>query len=139
MNKPYIVLVDNDPSNLEFLENLIYEIRPKSQCVSFIFGDEAIDALCHQFRQVPEFVFINANLKRTSGSRCLSMLRSDGRFNDCCIGIFSLCMPEALADTYKLMGADFAFQRPISLPEGQVILEDIFTTARKHKSGHRVA
>ena len=139
MKKPYIVIVDNDPSNLEFLEYLIYELRPQCKFVSFVFGDEAVDVLCNQFRQVPEFVFINANLKRTSGSRCLSVLRNDSRFNTCCIGIYSACMPEALADTYKSMGADFAFQLPISLPQGQVVLEDILSTPRTQSSEHKVA
>lgn len=118
-------MIDNDPSCLEFLENLIFKIRPNVQCISFVFADEAVETVCNQFATVPQYIFINANLKRTTGTRCLSTFRSNSKFDSCSVGIFSTCMPDAVADTYKSMGADFAFQRPLSVAEGQAILGDI--------------
>lgn len=134
MRKACIVLIDNDQANLEFLENLIYKARPSSRCISFIFGDEAVEAVCNEFLQVPQYIFINANLRRTSGTRCLETFRGDRRFIHCCICIFSTCMPEALGDTYKSMGADFAFQFPISNAEALAKLTDILHDPSRLKS-----
>lgn len=108
MEKQHIVLIYNDPSTLEFFETLVNNVNPSFQCISFIFGDEAIEAICNEFKHTPDYIFVNAHLKRTSGVRCLSALRENKRFENCRIGIFSVSMPQTVADIFRSMGANFA-------------------------------
>lgn len=130
MNEKIAVVIDNRISRLELIEDAISHVEPQTQCVSFVFGDEALNMINNRMYSTPSHIFIDANLKRTSIGRCLRDLRNNSRLDSCCITVFSDTMPTAVADSYCCMGADFAFSTPLSLASGIELLECILPATR---------
>lgn len=121
MQKENIVLIANSSATLDWLEGILHEVCPHVQCVSFIFADEALAIVQHEFKRVPSCIFLDANLKPLSGMRCLQILRTNRGLDDCFIGVLSSRMPSTVADAYLRMGANAAFQLPLTASEGKEI------------------
>gem|GEM_PF-1357098 len=133
--KKQAVVIDNRVGRLEFMEDVISRVDPHTQCISFVFGDEAIDMINHEMVDAPSHIFIDTNLKRTSISKCLKTLRSNSRLDSCCITVLSDTMPTAVADAYCNMGADFAFTTPLTMSNGVEMLQCVLPAVRS-KSAH---
>ena len=125
-----IIVIDNRLSKLELIEDIICRVDPTAKCVSFVFGDEASRMINDEMIDPPSHIFIDANLKRTSISRCLHAFRNNSRLDFCCIVVFSDTMPIAVADAYCNMGADFAFASPLTLASGIDLFQCVLPATR---------
>jgi hypothetical protein len=134
MKQKVVIVIDNRVSKLELIEEIVYKIDAMAQCIGFVFGDEALRVINDEMTQAPSHIFIDANLRRTTISKCLSALRSNARLNSCCITVFSDTMPLALADAYCSMGADFAFATPLTVASGIDLVQCIIPATRQAKS-----
>lgn len=131
------IIVDNSVSNIELIEGSISFADPDTRCVSFVFGDEAVDTINNDFKHPPDYIFLDANLKRIPVSTCLRRLRSNEKLADCCITVFSSVMPEAVSAIYLSLGADFAFTTPSTPARGRELIADIMARNPHIDSGAR--
>lgn len=132
MNEKMAVVIDNRIGKIEFIQDVISRVDPQAQCVSFVFGDEALEVINHKMKEMPSHIFIDANLKRTSIGHCLRTFRNNPKLDSCCITVFSETMPVAVADAYCTMGADFAFPTPLTLSNGVDLLQCVLPATRTH-------
>ena len=128
--KKRIVIIDNDSKHLDSLERVIKEIDKSFHCLSFVFADEALQVISCELNEPPTIIFINVNLNRKSGAACLADLRKDITFDSSQIIMFSVVMPRAVEDSFLQMGADGAFQKPVSTIEYKNILRPILNRYR---------
>ncbi|MBL0744169.1 response regulator [Chryseolinea lacunae] len=125
MQKENIVLIANSNTTLDWLEDILHDVCPTVQCISFIYADEALEMIQHEFKHMPTCIFLDADLKRLSGTRCLQTLRENRALDACFIGVLSSMMPSVVADTYLRMGANAAFQQPLTTSEGKEIFSSL--------------
>lgn len=128
--KKRIVIIDNDSRHLDSLERVIKEIDKSFHCLSFIFADEALQVISCELSEPPVIIFINVNLNRKSGTTCLSDLRKNMAFDNSQIIMFSVVMPTTVEHSFIRMGADGAFQKPVSTIEYKNILRPILNRHR---------
>jgi hypothetical protein len=107
------------------LKEIVHVIAPDFQCISLIYADEAMQVIQRELKHVPSFIFIDADMKCLPRANCLQTLRKNKALDTCFIGIFSGTMPSAVADAYQRMGANAAFQLPITAGAGKEIFSSI--------------
>lgn len=119
------VLIDDNIDELESLEQALREADPRLGCISLVFPDDALFAIEHEFKFCPQFIFLNIELKRKSGTECLAKLNQLSNLNNCTIVIFSNVLPPPLIDIFKNLGADFAFHTPNTRSQYKEIVSSV--------------
>ena len=113
MKNRNVVIIDNDPEDLERLESVIEQVDPQATCLSFVFADEAVRLLRDEISP-PEFIFIDVNMRRLTGPECLKILSEDEKLKACKIVMFSVVMPPLVGESFIQRGAFAYYQKPIS-------------------------
>ena len=119
------VLIDDDREDLDFLEEAIKQIDHSIKCISYLFSDDAVHRIKTVSSPVPDFIFIDMDMPRMSGSDCLKELRRDPKLKDALITMLSSSMPPPVSKMLKDNGADFTFQKPNRLDDYLPFLERI--------------
>ncbi|MGC3945262.1 MAG: response regulator [Chryseolinea sp.] len=111
-----IVLIDDDSDDIELMQEAIAEVDPHAVCMPFTRPDEAIKALVGtRLTFVPNHIFIDHNMPEMTGLECVKVLRSMKEFDLCSITVISTSMDEMDAKLFSSAGANFTFQKPVSL------------------------
>ena len=122
-----IILIDDDPDDLDIMKQAIEAVDPQLFCVSFIYPDEAVKVLLRKEMLIrPDFIFIDINMPVMSGDKCLKALRQDRDFDTTPITLYSTAMPPAVSEALKHSGATHTFQKPVKLKGYVEVLEKIF-------------
>lgn len=120
-----VVIIDDDPDDLDVMKDALKEVDPTIHCISFISPEEALHLLSTEFVIVPDFVFIDINMIKLSGDQCLRELKKLPEFADTPIVMCSTSMPERIARELLQDGAAYVFQKPFGMKEYIRILERI--------------
>jgi len=107
-----IVLIDDDPDDLDIMKETLKKVDPSAQCISFTYPDEAIRVITDELIVVPDFIIIDMNMPRKTGLECLRDLRAQSEFDDTPIVIYSTTISQTVKDTLKRAGATHVFQKP---------------------------
>lgn len=107
-----IVLIDDDPDDLDIMKETIEKVAPSTQCISFLYPDEAVRVITTELVVVPDYIIIDMNMPRKTGLDCLLELRAQEEFHDIPIVIYSTTISVALKDTLMKAGATHVFQKP---------------------------
>src|SRR5687767_4247452 len=125
MKTETVALIANNQNDLDLLKSAIKEVNPSLLCISFVYADEALRVLSEELKKIPSYIFIDVNLRRSTGAKCLTYLRGINDFDTCKIAVYSFVMPQAVAESFVNMGADFAFQKPVSKIAYTEVVSDI--------------
>lgn len=128
MSTGIVALIDDKPDDLEVMEGVIREIDPELSCISFVYADEAVRVMEAELKRLPDYIFIDANMRRKPGVECLTELRGNSAFDNSQIIMFSVVMPAAVVDSFKAMGATHAFQKPLVRYQYKEIFHQILKT-----------
>jgi CheY-like chemotaxis protein len=107
-----IVLIDDDPDDLDIMKETLEKVAPSTQCISFLYPDEAIRVVTNELIVVPDYIIIDMNMPRKTGLECLRELRAQEEFSDLPIIIYSTTISAALKETLMKAGATHVFQKP---------------------------
>lgn len=121
-----IILIDDDPDDLDIMKQALKTVDPTLFCISFIYPQEALKVLLKkEMVKRPDFIFIDINMPVISGDKCLKVLREDPDFDDISITLYSTAMPPVVSEVLKSAGATHTFQKPVKLKSYVEILEKI--------------
>ena len=107
-----IVLIDDDPDDLDIMKETIEKVAPSTQCISFLYPDEAIRVITSELIVVPDFIIIDMNMPRKTGLECLQDLRAQAEFKEIPIIIYSTTISVPVRETLLKAGATHVFQKP---------------------------
>lgn len=127
--KNTVVLIDDDPDDLDLMKEAISMVDPKLKCVSYIYPEEAMRALLNKRELLPGYIFIDINMPRMSGDKCLEVLRKESHFDPVVISLYSTSMPPAVTEALKTAGASHTFEKPVRMSTYVDILKKIVSTA----------
>lgn len=113
--KNTVVLIDDDPDDLDLMKEAISIVDPKLKCVSFLHPEEAMRSLLASQDVLPGFIFIDINMPRMSGHKCLEALRKQKHFDPVVISLYSTSMPPAVTEALKIAGASHTFEKPVRM------------------------
>ena len=120
-----IILIDDDPDDLFLLKESIGKIDPTLLCISFIYAEEAVELLSRELLVLPEYIFIDINMPKKTGTECLVDLRKNGELKNVPIIMCSTSMPETVSRNLLSLGANFTFQKPFTVNEYLITLRKI--------------
>lgn len=120
-----VVLIDDDPDDLDIMKEAIASVDPAIECISFIYPVEAVRLLSKHKTIKPDFIFIDINMPRKPGPECLKELRKVDYLSVVPIVIYSTTISDRVSENLKKEGADFTFQKPSALKDYQSILQSI--------------
>jgi DNA-binding NtrC family response regulator len=125
-----IIVIDDDPDDIDIMEEAIQEFDPSFVCKSFTRATEALKDLTKNEEGTPEYIFIDMNMPLVGGDKCLKEFRENPRFDGAVITMISTSMPENVATSLKKAGADFTFQKPSRFEALNNILKSVFSYHR---------
>ena len=122
-----VMIIDDDPDDLELMELAIRDLDPKSACVTYIYPEEALKNLLAQDQNLlPQYIFIDINMPGLSGANVLKILRRESRFDDVIVTLYSTSMPQPVAEVLRGSGANHVFEKPVRLEAYSEIIRNIF-------------
>src|ERR1041384_4819710 len=108
-----VVLIDDDPDDIELLRESIRTVSPELQCIHFDHSVEAVKKMSSKdFPVSPDYIFIDFNMPIMNGEECLRELKGVKGLSKAKFILNSTSMPNHLADRLKSEGADVTFQKP---------------------------
>jgi CheY-like chemotaxis protein len=102
-----VLLVDDDPEDREIFGEVIRGLDRDIKCIMTKDGEEALDYLNGGAILLPDIVFMDINMPRMDGKKCLHAIRSNSAFDKITIVIYSTTQSLTEIQELKQMGAFF--------------------------------
>lgn len=109
-----VMLVERDAVELDKMKYALEEMDEPVHCMSFMYADEVMPALTNELKHIPDFIFIDVEMPRKSITDLLAELCPLKIVHPCKIIVFGTVMPRRVAYAYRVMGANYAFQKPVT-------------------------
>src|SRR4051812_39539406 len=102
----HIILADDDEDDRNFFNDAIKELKMNSKLTIFNDGKELIDYLEQEDTVMPHILFLDLNMPCKTGFDCLKEIRSNPRFKDISIAIYSTSSSEKDIEETFIGGAN---------------------------------
>ena len=136
MNKS-ILLIDDDIDDQEFFMEAAREVDNTINCFIASSCEEGLETL-NKMPVVPDYIFLDLNMPKVDGKKCLSELKKSARLKDIPVIIYSTSSLKKDIEETKAMGAVHFMTKPSAFKElcdaiGNVLSFDL-TSASAAKS-----
>jgi len=113
-----IVLIDDDPDDIAFMQEAVTEVEPRAVCMPFTHPVSAVKALLAMDNMsAPDHIFLDHNMPEMMGLECLKVLRSMKELDSTIISVISTSMETMDVALFTSAGANFAFRKPTNMRE----------------------
>jgi CheY-like chemotaxis protein len=131
------LIVDDDADDCEFFCEAISEINPLSKCLTASNGEDALMKLRSDIKPLPDFIFLDLNMQRMDGRKCLVELKKDKDLKNIPVIILTTSSSQKDIDETKMLGASYYLIKP---SEYQKLRKDIsFVIAQNWSPISRIA
>ena len=124
-NPSKVFIIDDDEDDRELFCEVVSDISDSIKCVSALNGQEALLALQNS-NLLPDFIFLDLNLPRMSGTQCLAELKKIERLSSIPVIIYSTSKSEEDREKTKELGSVYFLTKPSSMVELRKELEFVF-------------
>ena len=132
----HIILADDDEDDRLFFTEAFDELKISTKVNTFNDGVELMDYLNNDNAILPNVLFLDLNMPRKSGKECLNELRSNEKFNNIAIAIYSTSSSEEDIEDTFVDGANIYIKKPNDFTVLKKILLDVVTINwQYHTSG----
>ena len=107
-----IMIVDDDPDNIEFFCEALAEIDSSIVCIGLKGGEEAILHLQNNDTPYPDFIFLDINMPKMDGMECLVQIKADINLSSIPIVMYTTSEMQHDIDTTKKLGAAYYLTKP---------------------------
>ncbi|WP_284652259.1 response regulator [Flavobacterium terrisoli] len=138
MDKEYIhiILADDDEDDRLFFTDAFDELKINTKVNTFNDGVELMNYLNKPDAILPNVLFLDLNMPRKNGIECLDEIKSDERFSDIAIAIFSTSSSEEHIEETFIRGANIYIKKPSDFATLKKVLSDVVTINwQYHTSG----
>lgn len=111
-NAPTFMIVDDDVDDCEFFREAINDINPLSKCLTATNGEDALTKLRSLKPPLPDFIFLDLNMQRMDGKKCLAELKKDNHLKDIPVIILTTSSAQKDIDETKILGASYYVTKP---------------------------
>ena len=138
MNKEYsyIILADDDEDDRLFFTDAFSELKIQTKVDTFKDGVELMNYLNDPEAILPNVLFLDLNMPKKNGIECLHEIKSDDRFKDIAIAIYSTSSSEEDIEETFVCGANIYIKKPSDFNTLKKVLSDVVTINwQYHTSG----
>lgn len=108
-----ILLVDDDDDDKEFFFTAVHSIDPAIKCDHSPDGEDALELLRARYR--PDFIFLDLNMPRISGTQFLIEVKNIKSANNIPIIVYTTSRRQVDKEATRLLGADHFITKPTDL------------------------
>jgi CheY-like chemotaxis protein len=129
MEKEYIhiILADDDEDDRLFFTDAFAELKINTKVNTFNDGVELMDYLNQPDADLPNVLFLDLNMPKKNGIECLHEIKSNEKFNDIAIAIFSTSSSEEHIEETFVSGANIYIKKPSDFNTLKKVLSDVVT------------
>lgn len=120
-----ILYVEDDIDDYSFFVDAIHEINPDVQCSNAINGLQALQML-EDGTTAPDVIVLDINMPAMDGKSCLKALKTDSRFKQIPVYIYTTSANSLDITHCKQLGAADCLTKRNSYQEAKKTLEKIF-------------
>lgn len=132
----YVVLADDDEDDRSFFVEAFEELKIQTKVGIFKDGVTLMEALNLADTILPNILFLDLNMPKKSGLECLKEIKSNIRFKDIAIAIYSTSASEEDIENTFVLGANIYIKKPSSFNILKKILSNVVTMNwQYHTSG----
>lgn len=138
MNKEYIhiILADDDEDDRLFFTDAFNELKISTKVSTFNDGVELMNYLNDSESVLPNILFLDLNMPKKNGIECLREIKSNNRFDDIAIAIYSTSSSEEDIEETFVIGANIYIKKPSDFTSLKKILSDVVSINwQYHTSG----
>lgn len=106
-----VLFVDDDIDDREFFMDALSYVNSDIRCVLSKNCEDALNAL-ENSTELPQYVFLDINMPAMDGKGCLQRIKSDERFKNIRVVMYSNHTDEKLMEEYKNLGATYFLVKP---------------------------
>ncbi|MBJ7882108.1 response regulator [Gelidibacter salicanalis] len=123
----YVVLADDDEDDRLFFVEAFEELKIQTRVDIYKDGVALMDALNVPDSVLPNILFLDLNMPKKSGLECLIEIKSNNRFKDIAIAIYSTSASEEDIENTFVQGANIYIKKPSDFKILKKILSDVVT------------
>ncbi len=138
MQKEYIhiVLADDDEDDRLFFTDAFGELKMSTKVQTYNDGVELMNYLNQEDATLPNVLFLDLNMPRKNGIECLKEIKSNHKFNNIAIAIYSTSSSEEHIEETFVLGANIYIKKPNDFNALKKVLSDVITINwQYHTSG----
>ncbi len=113
MSRPKIIfLIDDDLDDLEFFRDALFEFDSSIQFITSSNGEKALQQLRDWTAPFPDFIFLDLNLPRIDGKKCLVEIKKMEAFLNTPVIIYSTSSDQKIINEVLGLGAAHFLVKP---------------------------
>lgn len=134
MENYYVCLADADPEQRSCFKRALEQLEFDLELDAFKGAEELLDFL-EEADSLPEIIFLNLNMPCMDGGECLARIRSEERYEQICIVLYSSNIEMRRIEELFRNGANRYLRRPESDRALKKALRKTLGTIRKNPLG----
>ena len=132
----HILMADDDTDDRQFFAEAISELKMNNKLTLFNDGTELMEFLEHPETEVPQILFLDLNMPGKNGLDCLEEIRSNPRYNNLSIAIYSTSSSEQDIEASFVGGANIYIKKPNDFAKLKKAIKDVVSINwQYHTSG----
>ena len=138
MEKEYIhiILADDDEDDRLFFTDAFNELKMSTKVQTYNDGVALMEYLNKDEAILPNVLFLDLNMPRKNGIECLQEIKSNDKFKDIAIAIYSTSSSEEHIEETFVLGANVYIKKPNDFNTLKKVLSDVITINwQYHTSG----
>ncbi|HYG04687.1 MAG TPA: response regulator [Chryseosolibacter sp.] len=117
-----VLLVDDDADDRELFEEAVKLVNPSLLIDTARDGEELMQYIKNT---IPDVIFLDLNMPKKNGKECLVEIRSDSKFSNIPVIIYTTSLNQVDIAETKRNGASYFFRKPNSFDELKDVLHQI--------------
>lgn len=129
MQKDYIhiILADDDEDDRMFFTDAFQELKIQTKVQTFKDGAELMDYLITPEALLPQVLFLDLNMPKKNGLDCLYEIKSNNKFKDIAVAIYSTSSSEEHIEETFVLGANIYIKKPSDFNTLKKVLAEVVT------------
>ncbi|MFC6096253.1 response regulator [Flavobacterium qiangtangense] len=121
----HIMLADDDEDDRNFFNDAINDLKISNKLTIFKNGKDLMDYLEHPDTNLPDILFLDLNMPCKTGNECLKDIRSNPKFKDISIAIYSTSSSEKDIEETFVGGANIYIKKPNDFSKLKKVLQEV--------------
>lgn len=121
----HIMLADDDEDDRNFFNDAINDLKISNKLTIFNNGKELMDYLDHPETVLPDILFLDLNMPCKTGNECLKDIRSNPKFKDISIAIYSTSSSDKDIEETFVGGANIYIKKPNDFSKLKKVLQEV--------------
>jgi CheY-like chemotaxis protein len=122
-----IVLADDDEDDQYFFAQALLQVNKDAALITFSNGDELMKALLKEGTGLPDIVFLDLNMPKKNGIKCLEEIRSHNELKELPVVVLTTSVMQAdIRNAYEHKACLF-FHKPDTLAKLVTIIRKVLS------------